>query len=54
MGVTSRVLLRLKQRIKVPEAALHPLIGRHLLKPHLCKDLSKLRSNLCSVMMQVA
>lgn len=46
MGIPSRVLLWLEQRVKVPEAALHPLVGGHLLKAHLREDLAKLRANL--------
>ena len=30
MGVARRVLLRLEQRVKVPERALHKVVGRHL------------------------
>ena len=30
VGITGRVLLRLEQRVKVPEAALHVVVRRHL------------------------
>jgi hypothetical protein len=43
------MLLRLKQSIKVPEAALHIIVCRHFFKAHLSEDLSELSSHLQSV-----
>jgi hypothetical protein len=39
MGVPGRVLLGLEQGVKVPEAALHVVVGRHLGKAELKEDL---------------
>ena len=44
--VARRVLLRLEQGVKVPEAALHVVVGRHLLEAHLGEDLPELRPDL--------
>ena len=44
--VAGRMLLRLEQRVEVPEAALHVVVGRHLLKAHLSEDLAELSPNL--------
>ena len=46
MCVAGRMLLRLEQRVEVPEAALHVVVGRHLLEAHLCEDLAELSPNL--------
>ena len=40
------MLLWLKERIEVPEAALYISIGRHLFKSHLSKDLAELSPHL--------
>ena len=40
------VLLRLEESVKVPEAALHEVVGRHLRETHLKEDLPVLRPNL--------
>lgn len=40
VGVACRMLLRLKQRVKVPKRRLHPTIGAHLFKAHFEKDLT--------------
>ena len=48
MRIASRVLLGLKQRVKVPEAALHKVIGRHFIKAHFNEDLPELASHLQS------
>jgi hypothetical protein len=45
MSVSSRMLLWLEQRIKVPEWRLNKVISRHLCKSHFQKYLSKLLSN---------
>ena len=37
-----RVLLRLEERIEVPERGLDVLVGRHLVEPHLEEDLPEL------------
>lgn len=34
MRIACGVLLRLEEWVEVPETALHPLVGRHLLEPH--------------------
>lgn len=53
VSITSWMLLRLKQSIKIPKAALDIVIGRHLLKPHLDKDLAELTPDLQSqILMQ--
>ena len=46
MRVSGRVLLRLEQRVEVPEAGLHVVVGRHLLKAHLDEDLPELAPHL--------
>lgn len=46
MRVAGGVLLRLEQRVKVPEGGLHVVVGGHLLKPHLREDLAELRAHL--------
>jgi hypothetical protein len=46
--VARRVLLRLEQRIEIPEAALHIVVGGHLLETHLREDLAELRAHLQS------
>jgi hypothetical protein len=46
VGISSRVTLWLKEGIEVPERALHPLIGRHLLKAHLHQDATELSADL--------
>mmetsp|Transcript_3842 Transcript_3842/g.8815 ORF Transcript_3842/g.8815 Transcript_3842/m.8815 type:complete len:412 (+) Transcript_3842:504-1739(+) len=44
--VARRVLLRLEERVKVPEARLHKAVCRHLLKAHPHEDFSELRAHL--------
>eukprot|EP00955_Chlamydomonas_euryale_P083492 363865-Chlamydomonas_euryale.AAC.12 len=44
--VARRVLLRLEQRVKVPERRLDIVVRGHLLKAHLREDLAELRANL--------
>lgn len=46
MHVPRRMLLRLEERIKVPERGLHKLVGAHLLEAHLEEDFPKLRAHL--------
>jgi hypothetical protein len=46
MGVPGRVLLGLEQGVKVPEAALHVVVGRHLGEAQLKKDLPVFRPHL--------
>ena len=46
MGISSWMLLRLKQGIKVPKAALYVVIGWHFWEAHLQEYLSELRSDL--------
>ena len=46
MRVACWVLLWLEERVKVPKAALHVCIGRHLLESHLREDFPELRPNL--------
>ncbi len=46
MGVPGRVLLGLEQGVKVPEAALHVVVGRHLGEAELKKDLPVFSPNL--------
>ncbi len=46
MCVTGWVLLGLEERVKVPEATFHVVVGRHLLKAHLREDLPELRPDL--------
>mmetsp|Transcript_22505 Transcript_22505/g.36015 ORF Transcript_22505/g.36015 Transcript_22505/m.36015 type:complete len:502 (+) Transcript_22505:251-1756(+) len=46
VGVAGGVALRLKKRVEVPEAALHPLAGGHLGEPHAHEDLPELRPHL--------
>ena len=46
MCVSSRVLLRLEEDVKVPEAALHIVVGGHLCKTHLGEDLAVLGAHL--------
>lgn len=38
--------LRLEQAVEVPEAALDPAVGRHLLEAHIHEDLAELGSHL--------
>lgn len=44
--VTRRMLLGLKQGVKVPESILHIVVGRHLREAHLDEDLADLGANL--------
>ena len=53
MGVARGVLLRLEERIKVPEGRLDVVGGGHLGEAHLCEDLAELRAHL-EQRMQVA
>jgi hypothetical protein len=46
MGVPGRVLLGLEQGVKVPEAALHVVVGRHLGEAELKEDLPVFRPHL--------
>lgn len=46
MGVASRMLLRLEQRVKVPEGALHKVVGRHFGEAHLEEDVPELGPDL--------
>ncbi len=40
MSISGRMLLRLEEGVKVPEAALNKVVGRHLRESHLKEDLS--------------
>ena len=42
MCVAGRVLLRLEERVEVPERGLDVLVGWHLVEPHLQEDLPEL------------
>lgn len=42
MGISSRVRLGLKERIKVPEGRLDPLVGGHFVKAHFHQNVAKL------------
>jgi len=42
LQVTSRVTLRLEQRVEVPEGGLDPTVSRHLVEAHRKKDFSEL------------
>lgn len=44
--VPGGMLLRLEQRVKIPEGGLDESIGRHLLETHLEKDLAELLAHL--------
>ena len=44
--VSSGMLLGLKKGVKVPEAAFHEVVGRHLRETHLQEDLPEFRANL--------
>mmetsp|Transcript_66677 Transcript_66677/g.168137 ORF Transcript_66677/g.168137 Transcript_66677/m.168137 type:complete len:270 (-) Transcript_66677:201-1010(-) len=44
--VTRRVLLWLEEGVKIPEGALHPLIGGHLLETHQQQNVANLRAHL--------
>ena len=46
MHVSSRMALRLKKGIKVPERALNKSVSRHFIEAHLKEDLSEKLSNL--------
>lgn len=47
VGITGWVLLRLEQTVKVPETALHIVVGGHLLEAHLGEDFAVLAAHLC-------
>ena len=40
MSISGRMLLGLEEGVKVPEAALNKVVGRHLRESHLKEDLS--------------
>lgn len=44
--VTRRVLLRLEEAVKVPEGALHVVVGGHLCEAHVGEDLAVLAAHL--------
>mmetsp|Transcript_35805 Transcript_35805/g.78171 ORF Transcript_35805/g.78171 Transcript_35805/m.78171 type:complete len:403 (-) Transcript_35805:388-1596(-) len=46
VGVAGGVLLRLEERVKVPEGALHKVVGGHLLESHRDEDLAELLPHL--------
>ncbi len=46
VGIAGRVLLRLEEGVKIPEAALNKVVCWHLLEAHLSENLLKLRPDL--------
>jgi len=46
MSISSRMLLRLEQRIKIKKTGFSVLVSRHFAKTHLKQNLPKLLSNL--------
>jgi len=46
LEITSGMTLGLEKSIEVPERALNPTVGRHLVEAHREKNFSELRSNL--------
>ena len=46
MRVASGVLLRLEERVEVPEAALHVVVGRHLTETNKKNTYTNLQSSL--------
>lgn len=45
MSISCRVLLRLEQRVEVPEGALDIEVGRHLFETHFEEDFTKFRTD---------